>query len=141
MFQRLTSNGRIRVAQAAKPVDVILEEVWVDSTYPDALSFGEPYEFLPVVDLVPRDMDRDARAGPGQLMDERRVRNPLMDRARRAWPWIGMEASAGIAIPPRRRLDRELSQLHQSRVDVDSTLSKNFELDVGGHASESDLTE
>ena len=100
MLQRPTPNRRIRVAQAAEPVDVILEEIRVDRTDPYALPRGEAGELRPVVDLVPRNVNGDARAGPGQLMNERGVGNPLIDRACRAWPWVDMEACAGVAISP-----------------------------------------
>ena len=131
----LSAHGRVRVAQAAEPVDVVLEQVRVDCADTDALALGELPELVPIIHSIPRDVDRDARAGPGESVDERRVGDALVDGARGARPWEDVEASARVAIAPRRRLDLEPAELGKRRLDVGGALAKELERPlVHGHA-------
>src|SRR5687767_5451469 len=105
MVERSAAYGGIRVTQAAEPVLVFAEQVGVDGTDAKAALLGIAAELAPVVDPVPRSVDRDARATPGQLVDERSVRDPFPDRARRSWPRIDVEARARVAVAPGGGLD------------------------------------
>ena len=60
-------------------------------------------------------------------MDERGVRDPLVDGARGPGPWEDAEAGAGVAVAPRRRLDFELAQAGYDGVDVDAVVADALE--------------
>ena len=86
VVERLRADARVRVAEAAEPVVVVAEEVRVDGADPDALRPARAAERRPVVDAVPRDVDRDVGQQPGQPVDERGVVDPLPDGAGGARP-------------------------------------------------------
>ena len=102
---------------------VVLEEVRVDRADPDA--------------LAPRRSARSSSQSstrshgmwiatlgqqPGQPVDERGVGDPLVHGARRARPREDVEARAGVAVAPGRRLDLELPELGERRLERPSAL-------------------
>src|SRR5205085_1447718 len=98
---------RIGVTDAAEPVVVVAEQVRVDRADADAALLGMAAKGRPIVDAVPGDVERHGRTTAGETVDERGVVDPLPDGPRGARPRIDVEAGAGVAVPPRRRLDRE----------------------------------
>ena len=111
MLECLPADSGVRVAEAPEPVVVVLEQVRVDRTDPEALGFGERPQLVPVVHPVPWDVEGDARTRSGQAVDERGVGDALVDRACRAGPREDMEAGARVPVAPRGRLDLEPAEL------------------------------
>ena len=95
------------MAEAAEAVRVVSEQVRVDRADPHALLLGVAPQLAVVVDRVPGDVERDARAAAGQAMDERRVGDPLVHVACGARPRVDVEARSRVAVAPGRRLDLE----------------------------------
>ena len=110
VLERLRAHGGVGVAEAAEPVVVVAEQVRVDGADADAEPLGVAAQLGPVVDAVPRHVDRDARADAGQLVDERRVGELLPDVPRRTRPRVDVEARARVAVAPRGRLDLEAAE-------------------------------
>ena len=109
--ERLRANALVGMAEASQPVVVIAEEVGVDRADPDALLLGVASQRAPVVDPVPGDVKRDGRTAAGESVHERRIIDPLPDGARGTRPGVDVEARPGVAVAPRRRLDREAGEL------------------------------
>src|SRR5262249_37342852 len=101
-----------------EPVVVRAEEVRVDRADAEPLRLGEPLQLAVVVDRVPRDVQRDARAAAGQAMHERGVRDALVRVASGPRPRVDVEARPRVAVAPRRRLDLELAQPREGFVLV-----------------------
>ncbi len=74
MLDGLTPYPGLRVRQAAQAIDVILKQIGIDgaNTQPKSLRFLS--RGLPVVRLVPGNMQRDAGARAGHPLDHRGVR-------------------------------------------------------------------
>src|SRR5207245_3710905 len=92
------------------------EQVRVDRADPDPELLGIAPQLGPVVDAVPGDVDRHARAAAGQPVDEGGIRDPLPDRSRGAGPRIDVESRARVAVAPGRRLDLESPELRENGV-------------------------
>ena len=107
VVERLRAHVRVGMAEAPEPVLVLAEQVRVDRADPDAAAGGVVAERGPVVDAVPRDVQRDGRAAAGQAMDERGVVDPLPDGAGGAGPGEDVEAGSGVPVAPGRGLDLE----------------------------------
>ena len=107
VVERLRAHARVGVTDAPEPVRVVAEQVRIDRADPDALLLRVTAERLPVVDAVPRDVQRDGRAAAGEPVHERGVVDPLPDGTGGARPGIDVEAGAGVPVAPRRRLDLE----------------------------------
>jgi hypothetical protein len=118
VLERLPPDARVGVAEAAEPVLVVLEQVRVDGAEADALLLGEAADVGPVVGAVPRDVDRDARTGARQPVDERRVGHLLVHRAGGSWPREDPEARARVGVAPGRRLDLERPEPGEDSVGV-----------------------
>src|SRR5687767_917555 len=99
------------MTEAPEAVLVVAEKVRVDRPDSDPALLGVTPQLAPVFDPVPGNVDGDARAAAGQAMDERRVVDPLPDGPGRAGPRIDVEARPGVAVPPRRCLDLQSTQL------------------------------
>ena len=110
MVDGLATHCRIGVAQAAEPVGVFAEEVRVHGADTDLLVLGVPAKGIPIVDLVPGHVDRDARTAARQPMDEGCIVDPLPDGSGGARPGIDVEARARVPVSPGRGLDLELAQ-------------------------------
>ena len=110
VLERLRANLGVGMAEAAEPILVRAEQVRVDRAEPDALRLRVAAQRAIVVDLVPRDVQRDRRAAARQPVDERGVGDPLEDGPGGARPRVDVEARPGVAVPPRRRLDLECGE-------------------------------
>jgi hypothetical protein len=108
--ERLRAHLRVGMTQAPEPVRVVSEQIRIDRADPDAALAGVVAERGPVVDAVPRDVQRHRRARAGEAVDERGVVDPLVDGAGRAGPGVDVEAGSGVPVAPRRRLDLEGGQ-------------------------------
>jgi hypothetical protein len=127
VVERLPANAGVGVADAAEPVLLLLEEVRVDRAEADPLVGGEAIELVPVVRLIPRDVDGHARTGAGKTVHQSRVRDALVDGACGAGPREDAEARTRVAVAPRGRLDLEPAQLRERRLDVDAAVAKRVE--------------
>ena len=78
MIERLAAHARVRVADAPEHVVVVLEHVGVDGAEADPDIRGVAGEVGVVVDLVPRDVERDGRRDPGEPVDLRGVGDLLV---------------------------------------------------------------
>src|SRR6185437_7642137 len=77
----LAADPRVRVADAAELVVVVLEHVRVHGPDRDAVLLGERAQGRVVVDLVPGDVHRDARCHAGERVHLGRVLDLLLRRA------------------------------------------------------------
>jgi hypothetical protein len=98
------------VRDRAELVVVVLEQVRVDRADLQPARLDVLAQRAVVVDLVPREVQRDRAGGAGQALDLGGVVDPLEDIARAAGLGERPEARAGIAVAPRRGLDHELAQ-------------------------------
>ncbi len=105
VVQRLAAHRRVRVADAAQPVVVLLEHVRVDRPDLDPPLPGVRREVAVVGDRVPRDVQRHRRRHPGEAVHDRRVVDLLVGVARHALLREHLEPGARVAVRPRRRLD------------------------------------
>src|SRR5207249_5551707 len=99
-----TQSG-VWVAQASESIRIVAERIGVDRAYADPAVSCVLAQEVPVVDPVPRDMERDTWAAAGQLMHERCVVDPLPYGACSARPGIHVEARAGVSVTPGGGLD------------------------------------
>jgi hypothetical protein len=100
-----------RVAEAAQAIGLVLEQVGVDATDPQAKVLRVPARCSPVAGAVPGDVDRDRRADPGQTVHLGRVLELLLQRARGAGPGEHPEAGAAVAVAPGGRLHAQPKSL------------------------------
>ena len=107
--------------QAAELVDVVLEGVRVDRAESDPERRGVLAELGEVVDVVPRDVQRDARSETGQGVHLRGVGELLERVARHARLGEHLEPGARVAERPRRHLDRLLLRA-AARTSADSSM-------------------
>ena len=107
MAQSARADGHVGVAQAAEAVLVVAEEIRVDRPYANTLLLSEASQLPVVVNGVPGDMERDGRAAAGEPVHERRVGDPLADRAGGAGPRVDVKAGAGVPVAPGRGLELE----------------------------------
>ena len=107
---RLPADARVRVADAPEHVVVVLERVRVDRPERHATRLRVAGEVGVVVDLVPRDVERDRRGDAGEAMDLGGVGDLLVRVARHALLGEHLEARPGVAERPRRQLDPLRSQ-------------------------------
>jgi hypothetical protein len=126
VVERPRADARVRVADAPEPVGVVAEEVRVDRPDPQPALDGVRGELGPVVDPVPRDVERNRGAAAGQAMDERGVVDALPGGSRGAGPGVDMEARAGVPVAPRGRLDLERRQLLEQEIVVHAGESDAF---------------
>ena len=101
----LAADRRVRVADAAEPVVVVLEHVGVDRADPDAGVGRVLGQIAVVVHPVPRDVQGDARRDPGEPVHGRGVVDLLVRVAGHALLREHLEAGARVAVGPGRRLD------------------------------------
>ena len=120
MRDRLLAHARVRVGDRAELVVVVLEQVRVDRADLQPARLDVLAQRAVVVDLVPREVQRDRAGGAGQALDLGGVVDPLEDVARAAGLGEGPEARAGVAVAPGRGLDHELAQ---AGLDVGHVLS------------------
>ena len=111
VVDRGLTDRRVSVGEAAELVDVGLESVGVDGAERDAEGGGEGAEGGVVVDLVPRDVQRDGRGQPGEGVHLGGVRELLLDRAWGARCAEDLEAGSRVPERPRGQLDRLNGQL------------------------------
>ena len=71
------------MGQAAEHVFVVLKQVGIDRANFQPVAGGKLAERIPIVDAVPRNMDRDRRADPGEAVHHPGVGELFLDRARR----------------------------------------------------------
>jgi hypothetical protein len=126
------------MADAPEPVLVVLEQVRVDRTEPEAVLLGERPQLAPVVRPVPGDVNGDARTRAGQPVDESGVGDLLVDGARGSGPGEDVEPGARVGVPPRRRLDRERPELGQGALDVDPAFAQKLQGGLAGHRAQCD---
>ena len=100
----------IRVADAAQHVVVVLEHVRVDRAQGDPKVVRRGGQRGVVVDLVPRDVQRDRRRDARVAVDLGGVGDLLVRIAGHARLREHLEARAGVAEGPRRQLDAERTQ-------------------------------
>ena len=105
VVDRLAADRGVFVRERAELVVVVLEGVRVDRAERDAEVFGVAAQVGVVVDLVPRDVQRDARRERRHAVDLRGIRDLLERVARRAGRREDLEAGAGVAERPRGELD------------------------------------
>jgi len=105
VIERHLADGRIGVGDAAPLVAVGLKGVGVHGTDSHALRVGVFDQVVPVFHLVPRDVDGDGGANPGELVHKAGIGQLLVDVASCARPGVGLEARAGVSKAPRRQLD------------------------------------
>jgi hypothetical protein len=111
VVDRLPPDDRVGVRERAGLVVVVLERVRVDRAEGHPLRRGEVAESCVVVHPVPGDVQRDRRGQPGELVHRRRIRDLLLDGARRARRREDLEARAGVAERPGGQLDGLLLEL------------------------------
>ena len=100
MVDRLAADARVRAADAAEHVVVVLEGVRVDRAEGDPDVRGVPGEVGVVVHPVPRDVQRDRRRDAGEAMDLGGVGDLLVRVARHALLGEDLEPGPGIAERP-----------------------------------------
>ncbi len=100
------TDRSVGVGEAAELVDVVLEGVGVDRAEAQAEVGGVGAELGEVVDLVPRDVEGDARGEPGDGVDLGGVGQLLERVTGHAGLGEHLEPGARVAIGPRRHLDR-----------------------------------
>lgn len=105
MIDRLAADRRLRVADAAQLVVVVLEGVGVDGAQLHATLLGVLREGRVVLDLVPGDVQRHGRGHPGELVDLPGVVQLLPGIARNTLLGEHLEARSRVPVRPRRRLD------------------------------------
>ena len=107
---RAAAHRGIGMADAAQPVDIVLEDVGIHraDTHP-ALSRIR-HQARPVVHPVPGYVDGHRRADAGEAVDQRRVIDLLPHRAGSARPREHREARTGVSVSPRWRLNRKTRQ-------------------------------
>src|SRR5262249_31110026 len=91
--------------QAAQAVDVILKQIGIDGADPQSKSLRILSRGLPVVRLIPGDMQSDTGARAGHPLDHRGVCQLFGESACRSRPGEDFEARAGIAVAPGWSLD------------------------------------
>src|SRR5262249_61014684 len=77
VLDRPTAYPRVRIADAAEAVVVVLEQRGAHGADSDAPVLGKAPQLAPVVDPLPQDVDGPARAAPRPLVDQRALRHPL----------------------------------------------------------------
>jgi hypothetical protein len=92
VLERLCANTRVGVTDAAEPVDVLTEQVRIDRPDPYALLLSEARQSAEVVDRIPGNVQRDAGTAARQPVDERCVRDALLDGPRRSRPRVDVKA-------------------------------------------------
>ena len=107
---RLGPDALVDVGQAAELVVVVLEGVGVDRAETHSEVLCDAAELVVVVHLVPRDVQSHRGGETGQLVHLRRIRQLLLDRARRAGRGEDLEAGARVAERPGRQLNRLLGE-------------------------------
>src|SRR2546422_7817180 len=95
------------MTETAEHVSVVLEQIRIDRSDPDALAGRKLVQPLPVIHPVPRNVERHARAYASQLVDHRRIGELLLDRSRGSGLCKYFESRPRVAVAPRRRLDLE----------------------------------
>ena len=115
VVDRSPPDGLLRVGERPELVLVVLERVRVDrpQTHPERLRVGG--ESAVVVDLVPGNVQRDARCETGQRVDLGRVGDLLERVARHARLGEHLEPGPGVAERPRRQLDLLLLEPGEDR--------------------------
>ena len=111
VVDRLAAHGVIVVSQAAELVKVVLEGIGVDRAEHHTKISGVVLQCAIVLDLVPRDMQRDFRREPGQLVHLGSVGEVFLDRPRRARRAEDLEPGAGVAERPGGQLNGLIGQL------------------------------
>ena len=105
MIGRLAPDRGVGVGHGAEHVVVVLEDVGVDRTELDTGVGGVLPQLAVVVDVIPRDVQRDLWRHARQEIDHRGVGDLLVRIARDAVLREDLEAGAGVAERPRRKLD------------------------------------
>ena len=105
MGDRLAADPGIGIGDASQHVVVVLEHVGVDDPDAHPEVGGVLGEDAVVVDLVPRDMQGDARGHAGETVHRGRVRD-LLERVP-GDTFLGEDLEAGSGVPecPGRQLD------------------------------------
>jgi hypothetical protein len=101
----LLSDPGIGVRDAPQHVVVVLEGIGVDRSKPDTVILGECAKLRIVVDLVPRDVKRDRRGEPGELVHLRGIGDLLLRSARHTEVGEHFETCSRVAEGPGRKLD------------------------------------
>lgn len=105
MIDRLAADRRVRVADAAQLVVVVLEGVGVDGAQLHATLLRVLREGRVVLDLVPGDVQRHGRGHASELVDLPGVVQLLPGIARNTLLGEHLEARSRVSVRPRRRLD------------------------------------
>ena len=111
VVDRLAAYRLIDVGQAAELVDVVLEGVGVDRAERYTKISGIVPERSVVLDLVPRDVQRNLRCKPGQFVHLGSVRELFLDGSRCARRSEHLESGTGVPERPGRQLNGLMGQL------------------------------
>ena len=104
---RLAADGRVGMRDRAELVVGVLEQVRVDGADPQPARLGVGAQRRQIVDLIPREVQRDGRGRAGQPVHLGRVVDALEHVARPAGLLERRKARPGVAVAPRRGLDFE----------------------------------
>ena len=108
LVDRLASDGCVGMAQRPELVVLVLERVRVDAADPDPSLRRERRERPEVLDLVPRDVQRDGLRDPRVAGDRGRILDLLEHVPRDAGLRKHAEPRPGVDEPPRRDLDGQI---------------------------------
>ena len=99
------ANRGIGMADGAKFVGLILEDVRIDGADADAQLIGVLFQRVPVIHTIPRDVQRHRRRHTGEAVHHGGIGQLLFDCTRSAGPGEHPETCAAVTIAPRRRFD------------------------------------
>ena len=122
MRNRLLAHSPVEMAQTAEAVPIILKEVRIHRTDTQPQLAGIFLHPTPIVFSVPGDVNGDAWASAGDLLNLCRVRQLLAQISGRPRPMKDLEARPRIAIAPRGSLNTELLHGRNETVKSDTPL-------------------
>jgi len=126
VLHRPTPNPGIRMADAAQPVIVVLEQVGVHRSDLKPQAGGVLPQAFPIFYFIPRDVDGHRGTHACESMHHRRVRQLLVDVPGCPRPWKHLKTSAGVAITPGGRLDPLPLQGSLHRLHIHAPAGQGF---------------
>src|SRR5271165_2982905 len=118
MLDGLAAYTGLGMCQAAELIGVLLEEIGIDGTDPQPQSLCIVSCGLPVIRLIPGNVQRDSRTCPGEPVDDGGVLQLLVQITRRSRPGEDFKACAGIAVTPGWRFDGKGLNAQHNIIDV-----------------------